>query len=54
MILYCRNYISELYMVVNNILMKFYLFFIGGQSLDREVFLDMKYGVEVKSYDEVC
>lgn len=34
--------------------MKFYLFFKGGQSPDREVSLDMKHGVEAKSYDEVC
>lgn len=53
-IIHCRNHISELYMVVNNISMKFYLFFKGGQSPDREVSLDMKHGVEAKSYDEVC
>lgn len=54
MSIHCRNHISELYMVVNNISMKFYLFFKGGQSPDREVSLDMKHGVEAKSYDEVC
>lgn len=52
--LYIVEIISELYMVVNNISMKFYLFFKGGQSPDREVSLDMKHGVEAKSYDEVC
>ena len=30
------------------------IIYVGGQSPDREVSLDMKHGVEAKSYEEVC
>ena len=45
----CRIFIFEALICSNGIL---YLY-ISGQSADREVYLNMKHGVEAKNYQDV-